>query len=305
MINGAHVFRPETLLAFVRVSELNSFTKAAESLHLPKASMSTAIKQLESQLGTQLVHRTTRLVQLTADGELFYERCKALLSEVAELETLFIKDPAEVSGRLRIDMPLSTARNIVVPNLPEFISRHPKIQLEISSTDREVDIIREGFDCVIRASRLEDSTLIARPLGGFTQVNCISAGYAQRMGVPLCLEDLQNHYVVHYDRNFHATNASFDYVINGQEVSQPMQHRVTVNNSDAYQAACLAGLGIAQMPTTCIKELIEQGEIITVLPNYQAAPIPLHLMYPNKKNLPLRVRLFMDWVTALLKPYLL
>ncbi|HEY6529502.1 MAG TPA: LysR substrate-binding domain-containing protein [Cellvibrionaceae bacterium] len=298
------MFRPETLLAFVRVSELNSFTKAAESLNLPKASMSAAIKQLEHQLGTQLIHRTTRLVQLTADGELFYERCKSLLSEVAELETLFINDPAEVSGRLRVDMPLNTAKNIVIPNLPEFISRHPKIQLEISSTDREVDVIREGFDCVIRASRLEDSTLIARTLGGFPQVNCISSEYAQRMGVPIRLEDLQHHYVVHYDRNFHTTRASFDYVIDEQEQSISMRHRVTVNNSDAYQAACLAGLGIAQMPTTCIKELLEQGEMLTVLPNYQAAPIPLHLMYPNKKNLPLRVRLFMDWVTALIKPHL-
>jgi len=153
----------QSMQVFVRVAEMNSFTRAAESLSLPKASVSRLIQQLESQLGVRLLHRSTRRVQLTQDGQVYYDRCKELLASVEEMETLFQANPATISGRLRVDMSVAMARDFVLPKLGEFLNRYPAIEIELSSTDHRVDVIREGFDCVIRVGTLKDSGLIARP----------------------------------------------------------------------------------------------------------------------------------------------
>ncbi|WP_288012703.1 LysR family transcriptional regulator, partial [Diaphorobacter sp.] len=163
---------------FVRVAELASFTQAAEALGIPKASASTAVQQLETQLGTRLLHRTTRRVQLTQDGQAYYERCKDLLADVDELQSMFQHpDGAGLKGRVRIDMSTGMARNVVVPRLPELLARHPGLEVELSSTERRVDVVREGFDCVLRTGAVVDSSLVARPLGLARLVNCASPAY--------------------------------------------------------------------------------------------------------------------------------
>lgn len=159
---------------FVRVAELESFSRAAESLTLPKGSVSRQIQALENRLGTQLLHRTTRRVSLTQDGMVYYERAKDLLTNLDELDGMFQHDPSTISGRLRVDMPVSVARNLVIPKLPAFLQQYPGIELELSSSDRLVDVIREGFDCVVRVGALKDSGLIARPLGKLSVINCAS-----------------------------------------------------------------------------------------------------------------------------------
>ncbi|MDG6693142.1 LysR family transcriptional regulator, partial [Staphylococcus aureus] len=162
---------------FVRVAELESFTRAAETLSLPKGSVSRQVQALESALGTRLLHRTTRRVHLTQDGQVYYERARDLLANLDELDGLFLHDPASVSGRLRVDMPVAVAQNVVIPRLPEFLHHYPGIALELSSSDRLVDVVREGFDCVVRVGQLKDSGLVARPLGKLSQVNCASPDY--------------------------------------------------------------------------------------------------------------------------------
>jgi DNA-binding transcriptional LysR family regulator len=142
--------RLDAMKVFVRVAELSSFTRAAEMLDLPKASMSGAVQRLEKLVGARLLHRTTRRVQLTQDGRAFYERCKDLLADVDELQSMFQQSPQSLRGRLRVDMPSSTARDFVIPRLPEFLREHPLLEFELSSTDRKVDLVREGFDCVLR-----------------------------------------------------------------------------------------------------------------------------------------------------------
>jgi DNA-binding transcriptional LysR family regulator len=164
----------DAMQVFVRVAELTSFTQAADSLGVPKASATTAVQQLEAELGTQLLHRTTRRVQMTQDGRQFYERCKDLLSDLDELQTMFQRSPHTLSGRLRVDMPNGVARHLVMPKLPEFLRAHPQLELELSSTDRRVDVIREGFDCVVRVGNVAESSLIARPLGAFEILSCAS-----------------------------------------------------------------------------------------------------------------------------------
>lgn len=195
---------------FIRVAELESFSRAADTLGLPKGSVSRQIQALENHLGTQLLHRTTRRVQLTQDGMIYYERAKDLLSNLDELDGLFHHDPSSISGKLRVDMPVGVARNLVMPRLPSFLHQYPGLELELSSSDRLVDLVREGFDCVVRVGTLKDSGLIARPLGKLTQINCASPQYLARFGYPESLEDLASHAVVRYSVNLGTRAQGFE-----------------------------------------------------------------------------------------------
>jgi len=295
--------RLDAMQIFVRVAELASFTKAADSLGLPKASISTGVQQLESLLGTRLLHRTTRRVQLTLDGQIFYERSKDLLADMDDLEGLFQQGASNLTGRLRVDMPHGMAKNRLLPRLPEFLAQHPQLQLEISSTDRRVDVIREGFDCVIRVGKLGDSSLIARPLGKLELLNCVSPAYIARYGAPRTLDDLAHHHLVHYVTTLGAKSAGFEFIRHGELKFLAMNGNITVNNSDAYSAACLAGFGIAQIPRIGAQEYIEQGRLVEILPDLRAEPMPVSLLYPNRRNLSRRVQVFMDWVSEQLSDY--
>jgi len=297
------VDRLESMRIFVRVAELESFTKAAESLSLPKATISTTIQQLESFLGARLLHRTTRKVQMTQDGMNFFERCKDLLSDAEELESMF-RASSSVKGRLRVDMGVSLARNLVVPQLPGFLAQHPEIELELSCSDRKVDLIREGFDCVVRVGQLTDSGLIARNVGHLTLVNCASPDYIEKYGKPRSLEDLKDHVLVNYSPVLGAKPDGFEYFDGEKYRSVKMKSVITVNSTDAYTAACLAGLGIIQVPLTGTKHLLKEKKLIEVLPKFRAEPMPVSLVYPHRRNLAKRVQIFMDWMEELLKQYL-
>ena len=235
---------------FIRVADLESFSRAAETLALPKGSVSRQIQALESHLGVRLLHRTTRRVQLTQDGMVYYERAKDLLSNLDELDGMFQHDPASISGRLRVDMPVGFAKKMVIPHLPTFLQQYPGIELELSSSDRLVDVIREGFDCVVRVGALKDSGLIARPLGKLTQINCASPDYLARFGYPQSLEDLADHALIHYASTLGARPPGFEVMIDGAVRWVKTGGILTVNSTETYQAACIAGLGIIQVPRT-------------------------------------------------------
>jgi DNA-binding transcriptional LysR family regulator len=258
---------------------------------------------LESLLNTRLLHRTTRKVQLTQDGQVYYERCKDLLADMDELEGLFQQGASNLTGRLRVDMPSNMARMRVIPHLPELLAKHPQLQIEISSTDRRVDLIREGFDCVIRVGKLSDSSLIARPLGALELSNCVSPNYLARFGTPQTLDDLANHQLIHYVTTLGSKSPGFEYTEKGEVKFIAMNGNITVNNSDAYSAACLAGFGIAQIPRVGAQEYLVQGKLVEVLKNYRAEAMPVSLIYPNRRNLSRRVQVFMDWITTLMNDY--
>ncbi|GAB3627329.1 transcriptional regulator [Pandoraea terrae] len=288
--------RLDAMQAFVRVAEMASFTQAADSLGLPKASISNAVKQLENQLGTRLLHRTTRRVQLTQDGQVCYERCKDLLADVDEFEGMFAQGEAALTGRLRVDLPATFARNVVIPRLPEFLEAHPALALELSSTDRRVDLVREGFDCVLRVGAVADSTLIARPLGELRQINCASPAYLARHGTPQSLDDLAHHQLIHYTTTLGARTAGWEFHDGERHTQRAMDGVLTVNNADAYEAACLAGLGIIQAPERGLFPYLEAGRLIEVMPDHRAEPLPVTLLYANRRHLPRRVQAFMRWL---------
>lgn len=290
---------------FVRVAELASFTQAAEALGIPKASASTAVQQLETQLGTRLLHRTTRRVQLTQDGQAYYERCKDLLADVDELQSMFQHaDGGGLRGRVRIDMSTGMARNVVVPRLPELLARHPGLEVELSSTERRVDVVREGFDCVLRTGAVVDASLVARPLGPARLVNCASPAYLRAHGTPQTLDDLGGHFLVHFVNTLGARSGGFESMVDGTLAAIPMQGALTVNNAEAYIAGCLAGLGIIQVPRLGVVDLLAQGALVEVLPQHAAPPMPLTLMYANRRNLPRRVRAVMDWLAEVVGEHL-
>ncbi|WP_072571119.1 LysR family transcriptional regulator [Enterobacter sp. SA187] len=288
---------------FIRVAELESFTRAAESLGLPKGSVSRQIQALENHLGTQLLHRTTRRVQLTQDGMVYYERAKDLLINLDELDGLFLHDPSTLSGRLRVDMPVAVAKNLVIPRLSTFVQQYPGLEIELSSSDRLVDVIREGFDCVVRVGTLKDSGLIARPLGKLSVINCASPDYLARFGYPETLEDLSGHAVVHYAVNLGTRPQGFEVYRDNATQWIKTGGILTVNSTETYHAACLAGLGIIQVPRIGVREALRSRKLVEILPQYRAQPMPVSLIYPHRRNLSRRVHLFMEWLTDVMKAY--
>jgi DNA-binding transcriptional LysR family regulator len=296
---------------FTRVAELASFTQAADALGLPKASVSSAVQQLEAALGTRLLHRTTRRVAPTQDGQVFYERCKDLLADADELHTLFQQPGATGSqalrGRVRVDMSTGMARQAVIPRLPELLALHPLLELEISSTERRVDLVREGFDCVLRAGPVLDTSLVARPLAPMRMANCASPAYLQAHGTPRTPADLASHQLVHYASTLGAKPDGFEYLAaDGKtRIALPLPGAITVNNADAYTAACLAGLGIIQVPAVAVQQHICSGQLVELLPAYAAPPMPLTLLYANRRNLSKRVRVLMDWLAGVVDGYVL
>jgi len=296
----------ENIQIFTRVAEMSSFTQAAEALNLPKASVSNAVQQLESKLETRLLHRTTRKVQLTQDGVAFYERSKDLIADADELQSMFqMPHASSLRGRVRIDMSSGFMRLVVMPQLPGLIQVHPNLSLEISSTERIVDLVSEGFDCVLRTGKMHDTSLIARPVGQLRQINCATPAYMAAHEPLNNLADLAQHQLVHFANTLGAKSMGFEYVdVDGNNQSLAMKGAVTVNSADAYLSACLAGMGMIQAPYFCVKDYLKQGIMVQVLPQFNAAPMPVTLLYANRRNLSKRVRVVMDWLVQIVQDYL-
>ncbi|MER2021884.1 MAG: LysR family transcriptional regulator [Stenotrophomonas sp.] len=297
--------RLDHLRCFLRVAELGSFTGAADSLGLPKASVSLAVQRLEAEVGVQLLHRTTRRVQLTADGAQFQTRAHDLLHDMDDLQGMFRVDTSQLKGRLRVDMSSGLARQLVIPQLPDFLAQHPGVEIELSGTDRRVDLIREGFDCVLRVGPLDDNTLVARPLGQLRIINCASPAYLAARGTPATLDDLASHVLVHYVGTLGQRSPGFEYHDGEAYRSLPMGGAVTVNSGDGYTAAALAGLGIIQVPLLGARPALTAGTLVEILPGLQAEPMPVTLLYAQRRHLPRRVAAFMDWAAAVIRPELL
>lgn len=296
----------EELRIFAKVADLASFSRAAEQLGLAKGHVSTSVRSLETRLGTRLLQRTTRSVRLTPDGERFLDRCKELLTDAEQLHAMFQPASGGLSGRLRIDMPTIIARDFVFPRLPQFLSAHPLLEVGISTTDRRVDLVHEGFDCILRIGALGNSDLVARRLGLLRMFNVASPGYLSEHGVPQALADLAGHRMVHYSPSLTSSDAGWEYVDQADGACKivPMPAAVTVNGADAYQAAALAGLGIIQAPALGLHQFVAQGLLVPVMPEFTAASMPVSLLYANRRQLAPRVQAVMAWLSDLITPYL-
>ena len=291
--------RFNAMRVFTRIVELGGFAKAADSLQMPRASVTILIKQLEAHLGVQLLQRTTRQISLTLDGAAYYPRCVRLLADLEETEAVFSAARHNPKGLLRVDMPAGVGRLIVIPALPQFTARYPLIELEIGLNDRPVDLIREGIDCVLRGGSTLDDSLVARPLGVMDQVTCASPEYLQRCGTPLCLEDLQGHQMVEYFSNDTGKRFGLEFVLDDQLRLIDLPKHVSVNSADGYLAACEAGYGLVQTPYYHVARQLKEGRLIQVLRDVPPPGLPLTALYPPHRQLSRRVRVFVDWMVEL------
>jgi DNA-binding transcriptional LysR family regulator len=264
------------------------------------------VRHLEAQLGVRLLHRSTRTVQLSEDGRNFCARARALLADAEDLGSMFTERDAPLRGRLRIDLPTEFARTTVMPALPTFLKRYPDIALEISSTDRRVDLVQEGIDCVLRVGGIVDETLVARPLGVLPMINAASPAYLERHGIPRTLDDLlaQGHRMVHYTPTLGIRPFGWEYPDGEGFATLALPGALSVNNVQAYHGAGLAGLGLIQAGLSSLKPYLANGELIEILPGSRPAPLAVSVVVAHRQNLSRRVRMFIAWLEQILQPEL-
>ncbi len=293
--------RFDAMQAFVRVVDAGSFTKAAETLRLNKTSVTQLIQQLEARLRVKLLNRTTRKVQVTAEGAAYYERVVRLLADLDDAETSLSDARTAPRGRLRVDVPSPLARFVLVPALSGFHARYPDIQIDMGVSDRIVDLISDSVDCVIRGGEITDPSLIARLVGELPIKAYAAPGYLQRHGTPEHPKDLEHshHRVVGFlsTRNGRVPPFSMQFG-DGERIDVRGHHVVAIDDGNAYLAAGVAGLGVLRLPTYMARDHVARGELVTLFDEWSFEPMPLYLAYPPNRYVSAKLRVFVDWVIS-------
>ncbi|MFJ2280150.1 LysR substrate-binding domain-containing protein [Pseudomonas sp. NPDC087803] len=294
--------RFDAMQAFARVVEAGSFTKAAETLHMSKTTVTQLVQQLEARLRVKLLNRTTRKVNVTADGAIYYERVIKLLADMDDAEASLAGASALPRGRLRVDVPSPLARLILMPALPEFHARYPDIQIDMGVSDRIVDIIDENVDCVVRGGELLDQSLMARRVADLQLGVFAAPSYLARAGTPRHPRELEDshHRVVGF--LWARTGKPVPYALhNGSEHLQIKgRHVLAVDDGNAYLAAGLAGMGVLWLPTYMSDAHQARGELVPLFEDWQLEPMPLYVAYPPNRHLSLKLRVFIDWISELM-----
>ncbi len=287
----------ESMRLLVRVVERQSFSAAATDLGIPRSTATTAIKQFEEKLGVRLLQRTTRQVTPTLEGEIYYQRCKAILAEIEDTESALTG--SEVRGLLRISVHGPTVRTFILPKLPAFLERHPALTLFIGEGDRFVDIVREGYDCVIRGGEIADSEMIVRRLGVSKEGTFASPDYLKRHGIPRTIDDLQGHEMIGFASSRTGQVLPLEFTVAGELRTMTLPYRIAVTDTDTYAALARLGFGLMQIPRHRYEDDLAAGRLVEVLPEYPPLPIPVSVLYPRSRQLSPRVRVFIDWIVEL------
>lgn len=291
--------RIQAMQIFMRVAEAGSFVRAAETLSLPSSTVTSSIKSLEKYLQVRLFNRTTRRVSLTAEGLEYLTQCREIISLIERTESSLMDSVKRPQGRLRVDMPSGIAHFIVMPNLKDFYRRYPDIYLMIGVNDRQIDLIQEGVDCVIRMGELNNSTLVARPLGCFRWITCASPEYLRKKGTPQSPEELSEHDAIHYFSSQTRRANEMHFARGAETLSVAVSSAVAVNETGLYIKMCLEGFGLAQLAERIVSEHLQEGRLIEVLADWQPPPVAATLLYPHQRFLSPTVRAFADWIAEL------
>lgn len=293
----------KAMRAFVRIVEANSFSKAAETLNVPRAALTATIQKLEAALGVQLLQRTTRRLSLTPEGADYLRDCQEILQALDVAEARFKGQDASPSGRLRVELPATLGKNFILPQLAQFHASYPDLELVISFTDRLVDLTEEGADCAVRVGKLQDSAMIGRQIGSMPFVLCAAPAYAARHGLPQTLADLPAHRsVVHFAGR---TGRAFDWdlLVDGSRVKVALAGPVAVNDADANMICALQGLGLARCATYQARAHLRDGSLLPVLPDAPLPALPISLVYPKGRMATPKLRVFAAWLVALLEQH--
>jgi DNA-binding transcriptional LysR family regulator len=286
--------RFDAMRLFTRVVDRRSFTQAAHDLDLPRSTATQVIQQLERRLGVRLIQRTTRTVRPTLDGEAYYRRCLAILDDIEDAEGAF--SGAVPRGMLRVEVQGTIARHFVLPGLPRFLETYPEIEIAMSESDRWVDIVREGVDCVLRYGALPDSDLVARTVTSLERITCASPAYLDKYGRPETLEELAGHHAVGLRSITTGALAPFEFGLGDQMVRMDLPAPLSVTGTESFLDGVCLGLGLAQMPVFHVAEDLAAGRLERVLAEYPLPPGPVSILYPRSRQLSPRVRVFIDWI---------
>lgn len=294
--------RFDALQAFVRVVEAGSFTKAAQTLHMSKTTVTQLVQQLEARLRVRLLNRTTRQVRVTADGAAYYERVVGLLADLEDADAALSNALSAPKGRLRVDVPSPLASMVLMPALPAFHSHYPDIQIDMGVSDRRVDVIGENVDCVLRAGELRDSSLMARRVGELRFGVYASPGYLACAGTPSHPRELEHipHRIVGFLRANSGKVAPLPMRREGESIAAQGRYAVAVDDGNAYLAAGLAGMGILWLPHYMAETYVARGELVPLFDDWHVDSMPLYIVYPPNRHLSAKLRVFIDWVTELM-----
>jgi DNA-binding transcriptional LysR family regulator len=281
--------RFEDIRTFVAVVEARGFAQAGKRLGLAKSAISRRVSDLEERLGTRLLHRTTRQISPTAAGAEYYQRGVRLLTELQEAEDVVSSGSNEPAGSLRISAPVSFGSHCLGPIIPEFMDRFPRVQIELELEDRLIDLVASGFDVAVRASRLKDSSLIARKIVPIRHVICASPEYLRRQGRPTLPADLSSHTTLRYSL------ADDDWEFTKSDALSPPS-KFRCNNGDTLREAAIAGAGLAYLPTFIVHEAIADGRLEVCLSGFEKDPIALYAVYPSTRHLSAKIRVFIDFL---------
>ncbi len=289
-----------SMQVYVCVVDTHSFARAAEVLGLPRSTVSRVIKELESWLGIQLLQRTTRKLSVTADGRRYYDESKRLLADIATMESSFPGRSAQPKGRFKVGMSQSLARHCIIPRLPAFLRQYPELELLLCSSDNVEDIIQEGYDCVIRTGRIEDSTtLVARPLANFRWAVLASPDYIAAHGKPDNVDSLERHHAVGYLNHRTGRTTDWFFTLDDGDVAIRMKETLIVDDTDAYIQAGIQGVGLIRVASYLVAPYLQSGALVLCMENL-SFDLPLSLVYPQNRYLPPSVRAFYDWSRAVL-----
>lgn len=289
----------QAMEVFVQVVDAGGFTRAAEQLHMPKATVSTLIQALENLLSVKLLNRTTRQVNVTADGAAYYENCLRILADIRNTEETLSRTHGSPSGRLRVEVPSGIGQRLIIPALPDFYRRYPDISMEMGCGDRPVQLIEEGVDCAVRGGDLPDSSLVARRIGVLHFITCATPAYLDEHGRPSHPDDLARHLCLNYLLSSSKQVLAWDFERAGASIRSTPPGRFAVNSSEALMMAGLAGLGVMQLPSFLVDEELRSGRLERVLGDWDTDPVPLHVVYPQSRHLSATVRAFVEWVAEL------
>jgi len=288
----------ESIRIFIEIVEAGSFTQAAENLRIHRPAVTKALQLLEQHCGTRLMQRTTRRIDLTPDGEAFYRRSKPLLAQADELLES-ISSERVLHGQLRVDMPIALAALLVIPRLPEFYSKYPDIEIVLSSSDRRRDMLRDGLDCILRVGELDDSDYVPHRMGNIKMTTCASPGYIALHGMPETLENLRDHQAINWVNSNSRRTMPWTFTTPEGTREMTLSGKLVVDNSEAYVAAGLAGLGLVQGMNVFLKPYLDSGQLVEVLPGNPSPDRKLTLLYPHR-HLSHKVRVFTEWLERLL-----
>ncbi|HFT4686354.1 TPA: LysR substrate-binding domain-containing protein [Klebsiella pneumoniae] len=297
--------RFDAMRAFARVVEAGSFTKAAQTLHMSKTTVTQLIQQLESRLRVRLLHRTTRKLGVTPDGAVYYERVIRLLADMEDAENSLSSAAMTPRGRLRVDVPSPLARLILVPALPAFHARYPDIQIDMGVSDREVDLIGDNVDCVLRGGQITDQSLIARHVGDLQIGVYVAPSYVERLGAPAHPRELQNtdHCIVGF---LTSRTSKIDPLVlcsENERIEITGNYVLAVDDGNAYLEAGLVGLGVIALPNYMVAAHQAVGALIPLFTQWRISPMPLYLAFPPNRHVNAKLRVFIDWIVELMEQH--